>query len=529
MTIPIQLAIQGGGAKITHLIAALQAVQNLQREGVLRVTRIAGTSAGAIAGALYAAGVDMQRARDAFASRREELLRAFPPTGVWWRAAWKFVTRQPFWDARPLRRVIASLLAPCATLGDLRVPLIIVAADLTNLQPRVYDEPAEPLISSLMDSAAIPFFFRTVLPRAHGDHRIVVDGGVCENLPSEKLAYSAEEGEVVGITFGVSRSGAPLTGYLDFARALLETALNASVLRAQLALGMNSFVIRSDAGSFDFQRAFDRGLGAEYRETLVLAEAFFRGYAARAAAVREAQLRRETPEPLPRTELPETRLHDVVRALRSMYQEQQEPIRFELLSVRMVVTAASQAPDRSRGRDQVCHEIIFRAARQPVSCYKVKLTSAPAGEEQRTQCDVFDRAGEPLGFDLVPITDDPGQAREYLLFFRRPIAPGDPRAPVTLRVRDTVSRALRLAEEGRDELLTRAARADRPIGRVEIVVHLPDALADTVIAAAPGSRGVRMSPAELMPYAAPAGFFTLGWKGENVTPGARFGCNLVKP
>jgi len=175
----------------------------------------------------------------------------------------------------------------------------------------------------------------------------------------------------------------------------------------------------------------------------------------------------------------------------------------------------------------VRHEIAFRASRQPVSCYKVKLTGASA--RLSTRCDVFDRGGRPIAFDLVPITDDPAEAREYLLFFRQPIACNDPRAPVTLRVRDTVTRALRLAEEGRDELVTRASRADRPIARVEIIVHLPDALADTVIAAAPGSRGVRMSPAELMPYAAPAGFFTLGWKGENVAPGTRFGCNLVRP
>ena len=519
MTIPLQLAIQGGGAKITHLLAALHAVQDLEREGVVSVKRVAGTSAGAIAGALYAAGVDMQRACDAIAAHREELLRAFPSTKASLRALWKLATRRPFWDSRPLRRVLASLLAPLTTLGELRIPLIIVAADLTNLQPRVYEDPDEPLITSLMDSAAIPFFFRTALPPAHGDHRIVVDGAVCENLPSDKLAYSEEDGEVVGITFSASRHGAPIAGYLDFAQALLETALNASVLRGQLALGMNGFVIRSDGGSFDFRRAFDDGLGAEYRETRLLAEGFFRGYAARAAAVREAARQASAEEAPLQVDLPETRLHEVVHALRSMYQEQQEPIAFELLSVRMIVTAASP--------DHVCHEIVFRAARQPVSCYKVKLTGAST--RLSTQCDVFDRGGRPIAFDLVPITDDPAEAREYLLFFRQPIACNDPRAPVTLRVRDTVTRALRLAEEGRDELMTRASRADRPIARVEIIVHLPEALTDTVIAAAPGSRGVRMSPAELMPYAAPAGFFTLGWKGEHVTPGTRFGCNLVRP
>lgn len=535
MSVPIQLAIQGGGAKITHLIAALHAVQDLERDGVVRVTRIAGTSAGAIAGALYAAGVDMQRARDAIALRREELLRAFPPTRASLRAVWKLMTRKPFWDARPLRSVLASLLAPHATLGDLPLPLIIVAADLTNLQPRVYEDAGEPLITSLMDSAGIPFFFRTALPPAHGDHRIVVDGGVCENLPSDKLAYSEEDGEVLGITFSASRRGAPIEGYLDFAQALLETALNASVLRGQLALGMNGLVIRSDAGSFDFRRAFDcdRGLGAEYRETHLLAERFFRGYAARAVALREAQWRRgqgaEGGGQGAEVDLPETRLHDVVCALRSMYQEQQEPIAFELLSVRMIVTAACRGDEERGARDQVRHEIVFRAGRQPVSCYRIKLTSASAGRGRRTQCEVFDRAGRPIAFDLVPITDAADEAREYLLFFRQPIAPGDPRAPVTLRVRDTVRHALRLAEDGRDELLTRASRADRPIARVEIIVHLPEELADTVIAAAPGSRGARMSPAELMPYAAPAGFFTLGWKGEHVAPGTRFGCNLVRP
>src|SRR6185436_6858220 len=132
MTIPIQLAIQGGGAKITSLLAALEAVQSLEREGLLRVTRIAGTSAGAIAGALYGAGVDMRRARDAFEADRDALLRAFPPAGVV-RCAWKLVTRQPFWNAAPLRRWLTRLLASRDTIGDLDIPLIVVASDLTNM------------------------------------------------------------------------------------------------------------------------------------------------------------------------------------------------------------------------------------------------------------------------------------------------------------------------------------------------------------------------------------------------------------
>ncbi len=500
MTIPIQLAIQGGGAKITHLVAALEAVQSLQREGVLRVTRIAGTSAGAIAGALFAAGVDMQRARDSFEAHRDELLRAFPAPDVSLRAAWCLLTRRPFWNAAPLRRLLVDLLAPRERLGDLAVPLVIVASDLTNMQPCVYTDANEPLISSLLDSAGIPFFLRTPPSRRMDGYRIIVDGGLCENLPSDQLTFSAEEGEVVGITFSATRAGAPLGGALEFAGALIETALNASVLRAQLDLGPNNLVIRTDAGSFDFRRAFHEALGAEYRETRARAEDFFRRYAERSRQVTEAAAAGGGG----------ARLHQVVASLRSMYQSQQEPIRFEMLSVRMVVTAPSQ----------VQHEIVFRATSEPVSCYRIRLIPA---SHHKTRCELFDRNYEPVGFDLVPMSDD-----ELLLFFREPIGPGDARAPVTLRVRDTVPEALRLAGEGRDELLARASRADRPIGVVEIVVHLPEELGDVWIGAASGSGGTRMTPAELLRYAAPAGFVTLGWKGEHVPPNTLFGCNLVR-
>lgn len=523
MTVPIQLAIQGGGAKITHLVAALEAVQALQRQGVLRVTRIAGTSAGAIAGALFAAGVDMQRARDAFEAHRHDLIRAFPPTGARLRAAWCLLTRRPYWDAAPLRRLLTKLLAPCQRMGDLEIPLVIVASDLTNMQPCVYDHPDEPLISSLMDSAGIPFFLRTAANA--GGYRVIVDGGVCENLPSQQLSYNTDEGEVLGITFSSSRAGAPLSGFFDFARALIETALNASVLRAQLELGPNSFVIRSEGGSFDFRRAFDAGLGAEYRETRLLAHDYFRRYAERPRDVVGGAER----EPIVAgAELPATRLHDVVTSLRSMYLLQQEPMLFEFVSVRMVVTGASQAVAERRAADDVRHEIVFRATHHPVSCYRIRLASARSSPRQKTQCEVFDRNFEPVAFDLVPITEEEAEEREYLLFFRDPIVPGDGRAPVTLRVRDTVAEALRLASEGRDELLTRASRADGPIGRIEIIVHLPEELADAAIAAAPGSGGARMTPAELMHYAAPAGFVTLGWKGDHVPPNTLFGCHLVK-
>ncbi|HTD83794.1 MAG TPA: patatin-like phospholipase family protein [Gemmatimonadaceae bacterium] len=515
MTIPIQLAIQGGGAKITYLLAALESVQSFEREGLLRVTRIAGTSAGAIAGALYAAGVDMRRARDAFESDRDQLLRAFPAAGVT-RCAWKLLTRQPFWNAAPLRRWLTRLLDGRETIGDLDIPIVVVASDLTNLQPCVYETPEQPLVSCIMDSAGIPFFFRTAPSPAHGNDRVVVDGGICENLPSEELTNAPAYGEIVGITFSASRRRETLTTFASFIGALLETAMNASVIRARQELGANNFVIRTEAGSFDFRRAFEKGLGAEYRETRLLADRFFRDYLERAH------------RPAGTTAFPQRRLSDVTGALRTMYERQHEPVRFEVLSVRMIVTGASQARAERRGPDDIRHEIVFRATEQPVHCYRIKLTPAAAPELQKSQCEVFDRDSTPVAFDLVPIPDDSNDAREYLLFFRDPIVAGDRRSPVTLRVRDAVAGVLCLVADGRDELMTCATRADRPVPRIEIVVHLPEELLDTSIVPAAGPAGAPMSRPELIPYAAPANFFTLGWRGENVPPNTMFGCNLVR-
>lgn len=530
--IPIQLALQGGGAKITYLVAALEAVQSLEREGLLRVTRIAGTSAGAIAGALYAAGVDMQRARDAFEAERDDLLRAFPPADASLRAAWCLLTRRPFWNAEPLRRLLAKLLAPHARLGDLAIPLVVVASDLTNMQPCIYDDPSEPLLASLLDSAGIPFFFRT--PPATGDaYRVIVDGGVCENLPCDRLSYNAEEGEVVGISFAAARAGAPVNGSLAFSRALFETALNASELRAQLALGPNNFVIRTDAGTFDFPRAFTTGLGAEYRETRLLAEEFFRRYAARTLEAEEAAAVSDPGDGEAKAQLPIAQLPQVLEPLRSWYRHQ-ERARFEMVAVSMVVTGLSQLREEERpgrfpcGVDDVRQEIVFRPTVAPIHSYKINLTS-PWTSVNDGYAQLFDRNCNPVPFDPVPVTEGVDQTREVLLLFREPLVPGDERAPFTLRIRDTVPGALRLAKEGRDELLIgRAARADRPIGSVEIVVHLPEELSDAVITPAPGSPGTRMTPSELMRHPAPAGFITLGWKAQDVAPDITFGCNLIR-
>jgi predicted acylesterase/phospholipase RssA len=62
--IPVQLCLQGGAAKIALLAAFVDAIEELHNNGMIRVTKISGTSAGAIIGTLFAAAVPMSTVRN---------------------------------------------------------------------------------------------------------------------------------------------------------------------------------------------------------------------------------------------------------------------------------------------------------------------------------------------------------------------------------------------------------------------------------------------------------------------------------
>jgi len=107
--IPIQLAVQGGGAKLCALMAAMEAVQRLEEEGVLRVTRLAGTSAGSIAASLYAAGHDFSVLRTRARDNRHRLRKLLPGQSSRLVAALKMLAGRQLWSMNPLRLILNDL------------------------------------------------------------------------------------------------------------------------------------------------------------------------------------------------------------------------------------------------------------------------------------------------------------------------------------------------------------------------------------------------------------------------------------
>src|SRR5436305_9975617 len=539
--IPIQLAIQGGGAKIVYLLSALHAVKRMEIRGDVKVHRLAGTSAGAISGALYAAGVSMLDAKEYFRSKRATFAAAFPAQQSHTSAIWKLWRNNPFWSQDPLRKALEELLPKdVRQLKDLKIPLTIVATDLSELRavtfkPDDAEDAEADLIQALLDSSGVPFLFRSASPSKN--QRLLVDGGICNNLPSEYLKASEENGEILGITFIDAKSSGSPTTALGLSKALLEAAMNASVLRSRVTLA-RAHVIRTDLPSFDFDEGIERAAGKDWDITMELAETFFATYV---DDMRAKQAAATKAEPVPRGDQQQVTLTaaapDISTLLASAYETQQESIRFRYHSVRMFLRARSLRDVDER--DEFVHEIVFTPTEKPLMCYKVRLSVVPdvSNHEQKltvheTSCTVYDRDGKPIEFVPVPVSQAGSVAREYILFFTPVLEPNDSRAPFTLRVSDSLSDALgKLRKLHRDELITRARRADAPVEKIEIIFEVPEAYAHG-LGLTPYSQvspGRRMTENEVADHFASPGFRIFGWHGSGIPPMEEFGCKMDSP
>lgn len=155
------LALGGGAARCIAHIGVLQVLQ----ENHVPVHLIAGTSGGALVGALYAAGLDLKW--------MEELA-----VRINWRHLVRLnLRRDGLLDTEGLERFVATLIKD-QTFDQLRIPLACVAVDLTSGEEIILgDGRVAPAVRA---SASIPAIF---LPVRYHD-RVLVDGGVRNNVPA---------------------------------------------------------------------------------------------------------------------------------------------------------------------------------------------------------------------------------------------------------------------------------------------------------------------------------------------------------
>lgn len=185
------LALGGGGARGAAHIGVLQELH----QGGVKIDTIAGTSAGSVIGAMYAATRDPfwveNRFRDFIKSkpfsglRSKRLAKGGDPDSVFDQIAKKVsdqyvmmmsLKRRSIIKKDPLLKAIKFLL-PVSTFKELKVPLKVISTDLNSCEDRIDD--SGDLIEAVVRSCSIPGFVEP----SELNNEIIVDGGVGMPIP----------------------------------------------------------------------------------------------------------------------------------------------------------------------------------------------------------------------------------------------------------------------------------------------------------------------------------------------------------
>lgn len=159
----IGIVLSGGGIRgIAHL-----AVLSALKKAGIKIDKISGTSAGSIAGALFAAGIDPEEAFSIFMNTRliKYIRPSFGSLGLI--------------NIEKTGEIFKKYLP--AHIEDLAIPLSICTTNFSEGKI-VYFEKG-PLIRAIHASSCIPGVFRPIVIHK----QLYVDGGVLNNFPVEPL------------------------------------------------------------------------------------------------------------------------------------------------------------------------------------------------------------------------------------------------------------------------------------------------------------------------------------------------------
>lgn len=248
----IGLALGGGGARG---LAHIQVLETLDEMGI-RPHLIAGTSIGAVMGALYASGLSGKEIRDLvheWQTPRPEKRKSFLDRHDLRRWAALF---DPSFDRSGLfkgEKIIKFLsdYIKCETFEELTIPLRVTSADYGDASEVVFS--TGDLLTAVRASIAIPGVFTPV----EMNGRLLLDGGVVNPLPYDLL--QDECNLVIAVDVGGIRQ-------MDESRrpAFFETVIagfeimEASMIRRHLRFNPPHIYLRPeirDIGLLDFHKA----------------------------------------------------------------------------------------------------------------------------------------------------------------------------------------------------------------------------------------------------------------------------------
>jgi NTE family protein len=180
----IGLALSGGAARGMAHIGVLRALE----ENAIPIDAIAGASAGALVGGLYAAGLSVAQ------------LEAMAKKFRWRRMGRPSFSRLGLQSNAPMEKFLRAHL-PVTRFEDLRIPFAALATDLVSGTVVVMRDTGD-LPFAIRASVCLPAFY---VPVRDPEGRLLVDGGLVANLP---ISYTRDLGADIVIAVDVGADGA---------------------------------------------------------------------------------------------------------------------------------------------------------------------------------------------------------------------------------------------------------------------------------------------------------------------------------
>jgi len=231
---PVGLALSGGGTLGAAHVGALRAL----REAGVPIDYLSGTSIGAVAAALYAFATPIDDIEEIALEMKWLSISSFSPSRL------GLLTNRRLGDI--LREEIGE-----PDFGEARIPLAVMSADISTGERVVLD--SGPVLPAVMASACVPGIFQ---PIEH-DERLLVDGGIVENLPVAPLRRMGAR-TVIAVDLNTGRRYQRPDDVIDVMLNATDIAIN-NATRLQVGAGID-LPITPRLGAYN---RFRGGRGAE--------------------------------------------------------------------------------------------------------------------------------------------------------------------------------------------------------------------------------------------------------------------------
>lgn len=174
----IGLCLSGGGARGLAHLGVLQALDELGVEPKM----ITGTSAGAIAGSLYALGISPKEILNKV--RTKSMFDVFKLA----------IGKSGFSEMTYLRKILEDSCKK-DDFSEMKIPFVACVSELRSGRAEMISEGS--VIDAVVASASIPVLFEPV----EKDDKLYVDGGVLNNMPIEPL--QEKDLKIIGVNINV--------------------------------------------------------------------------------------------------------------------------------------------------------------------------------------------------------------------------------------------------------------------------------------------------------------------------------------